>query len=131
MGDVADRIRFLPQMDQDDFMSLNAVADVLLDPIHFGGGKTSYEGLTVGVPIVTLPSAFLRGRITYALYKQMDVLDCVVANSEEYVDRAVQLGTDEDFRAGVRNKIAAARDVLFENTAGVRELEEFLRQAVK
>jgi predicted O-linked N-acetylglucosamine transferase (SPINDLY family) len=130
LADVLERVRFVPRQDLPGFLSLNAVADVMLDPVHFGGGNTSYEALALGVPIVTLPSAFLRGRITYALYRQMGVLDCVAASADEYVGLAVRLGTDPAYRAGVRAKILAASAVLYENAAGVRELEEFLLRAV-
>jgi protein O-GlcNAc transferase len=129
--DVAERIRFVPQQDHRRFLNLNAVVDVLLDPIHFGGGNTSYEGLALGVPIVTMPSSLLRGRITYMLFRQLGVLDCVVSSPEEYVERAVRLGTDVDYRVAIADKIKAANEVLFENAAGVRELEEFLLQARK
>src|SRR4029077_4382157 len=64
MPEVMDRILFIPPQSHADFMSLNSLADVLLDPVHIGGGNTSYEGLALGVPIVTMPSPFLRGRIT-------------------------------------------------------------------
>jgi protein O-GlcNAc transferase len=128
--DVVERIRFVPPQSREDFLSLSSVADVLLDPIHFGGGNTSYEGFTFGIPIVTLPSPFLRGRITLALYKQMGVLDCVVSNSAEYIKTAVKLGTDADYRAAIRSKILAANEVLYENLEGVRELEQFFQEAV-
>jgi predicted O-linked N-acetylglucosamine transferase (SPINDLY family) len=131
LPDVLDRVRWLPRQSATDFVSLNAVADVLLDPIHFGGGKTSYEGLAMGVPIVTLPSAFLRGRITYALYRQMGVLDCVARTADEYVALALRLGTDPGYRTAVATKIREASGLLFENPPGVRELEEFWQRAVK
>jgi predicted O-linked N-acetylglucosamine transferase (SPINDLY family) len=130
MPDVADRIVFVPQQDHAGFMNLTALADVLLDPIHFGGGNTSYEGLALGTPIVTLPSPFLRGRITLALYRQLGMLDCVVSNPAEYIELATKLGKDEDYRKTIRAKILDANDVLFENDAGVRELMQFLRDAV-
>ena len=104
--------------------------DVLLDPLHFGGGNTSYQALAFGVPIVTLPSHFLRGRITQALYRQMNVLDCVVSDKHEYVEKAVQLACDPAYRETVRRKIMAANHVLYENPAGVRALEDFLKGAV-
>jgi predicted O-linked N-acetylglucosamine transferase (SPINDLY family) len=105
--------------------------DVLLDPLHFGGGNTSYEALAVGAPIVTLPSAYLRGRITAALYRQMAMGDCVVGDAAEYVERAVRLGTEADYRAHVRAQILGANGVLFENGTGVRALERFLRSVVR
>ncbi|HYV39321.1 MAG TPA: hypothetical protein VE988_26770, partial [Gemmataceae bacterium] len=131
MPDCSNRILFLPPLDVPDFINLLAVCDVLLDPLHFGGGNSSYEGLAVGTPIVTLPSQFLRGRITLALYSQMQGLDCVADHAQDYVQKAVRLGTDADYRASIRQKLLAANEVLFENSAGIRELEHFLQRAVE
>jgi len=130
LRDVMDRIHFLPKLSRPDFLNLLAVADVLLDPLHFGGGNTSYEGLAFGIPIITLPSRFLRGRITFALYQQMQLLDCVAHGPQEYIELALRLGTDPSYREMVRDKIRCANDVLFENSEGIRELEQFFRQAV-
>jgi protein O-GlcNAc transferase len=130
LPDVVDRIHFLPKLTHDDFMSLNEIADVLLDPIHFGGGNTSYEGLALGTPIVTLPGPYLRSRITLALYSQMEIHDFVVDSPARYIELAVRLGTDADYRQSAREKILAAHDVLYENQAGIRELESFFEQAV-
>jgi predicted O-linked N-acetylglucosamine transferase (SPINDLY family) len=129
--DVVDRIQFLPKLSRPDFLNLMALADVLLDPLHFGGGNTSYEALAFGTPIVTLPSRFLRGRITFALYQQMNVLDCVAHSHEEYVDIALRLGKDPGYRQSLREKLLAASSILFENSQGITQLEEFLERAVK
>jgi uncharacterized protein (TIGR03032 family) len=126
MPGVVSRIRFLPSQPNADFLRLNAAADVLLDTIHFGGGNTSYEGLALGIPIVTLPGPYLRSRITHALYRKMDVMDCVVDSADSYVDLAVRLGTEPEFRASKSRKILDASGVLFEDPAEVRELERFL-----
>jgi predicted O-linked N-acetylglucosamine transferase (SPINDLY family) len=72
----------------------------------------------------------MRGRITYALYQQMNVLDTVVDSRQDYVDLALRLGNDPHYRKTVRQKILAANSVLFENADGIRELERFFRQAV-
>jgi protein O-GlcNAc transferase len=47
------------------------------------------------------------------------------------VGRAVRLGTDPLWRERVRARILAEHHKLYENLAGVRELEAFLSQAVK
>jgi predicted O-linked N-acetylglucosamine transferase (SPINDLY family) len=130
LADVLDRIQFLGWLKYDDFINLNAISDVLLDPMHFGGGRTSYEALSFGQPIVTLPSQFLRGRMTLAMYKKMQLLDCVAETPQRYVDIAVKLGTEPDYRAEIRSKISAANDVLYEDKEVVRELESFFEQAV-
>lgn len=131
MKDVAGRVHFLPAQPNADFLHLCAVADVLLDTIHFGGGNTSYEGLAVATPIVTLPGAYLRGRITQALYRKMGVMDCVVDSHEAYIDLAVRLGTEPQYRAAVSRKIEAAAGVLFEDPEEVREVERFLSWAAE
>lgn len=131
LPDVVDRIRFFPPQQRGDFLNLMAVSDVLLDTYPFSGGNTSYEGLALGVPIVTLAAPFMRGRITYALYKKMGMMDCVAATPAEYIERAVELGTDAERRRIVREKIAAASGVLFEDMEAVRELEAFFVKAVE
>jgi predicted O-linked N-acetylglucosamine transferase (SPINDLY family) len=130
MPDVLERVHFLPLHDHGDIVNILAQADVLLDPIYFGDGCTSYEGLSQGTPMVTMPGALMRSRITLGLYRQMEVMDCVANTPAEYVDLAVKLGTDQEYRTTIRGKIRAASEVLFENAAGVREFGEFLLQAV-
>src|SRR5262249_14112563 len=70
-SDVVGRIHFQRQMPRSDFLELLACSDVMLDPFPFGGGHSSYEALSLGLPVVTLPGEFLRGRLTYAMYRQM------------------------------------------------------------
>jgi predicted O-linked N-acetylglucosamine transferase (SPINDLY family) len=130
MGSLAERIRFIPYQSLPAFRQLLALADVMLDPLHFGGGDTSYEGFAVGTPIVTLPGGFLRSRITYAMYRAMGLEDCIAADPADYAARAVRLGTDRAWRRQVHDRILTASGVLYENKAAVRELEDFFQQAV-
>ena len=72
-----------------------AGATLMLDPFPFGGGVTSMEGFSLGIPIVTLGSSqFLRGRLTLAMYRDMDIWDCVAQNVSQYIDIAVAIGTN-------------------------------------
>ncbi len=125
-SDVADRLLFLPFQDRAGYLTLLATADVMLDPLHFGGGNTSYEAFAMGTPIVTLPTQFLRGRITLAQYSAMGMSDCVVSSPQEYVELAVRLGTDRDFRREISRKIDECSPVLYGNLTGVRQFEDFL-----
>lgn len=128
MPDVAARVRFVPKTPRDKFLALLAAADVMLDPIHFGGGNTSYEGLALGVPVVTWPSGFLRGRLTLAMYSQMGVAEFVADSAEDYVARAVRLGTDPGYRARWRRDLADAGGVLFDDAAAVRAVGDALEE---
>jgi predicted O-linked N-acetylglucosamine transferase (SPINDLY family) len=130
MPDVAGRVRWLPPLSREQFLGLLRTADVLLDPITFGGGNTSYEALAMGTPLVTLPGEQMRTRITSALYTKAGYTDLVASSADEYVELAVSLGLDGDCRAAAAQRIDAACDVLYADDREVRDLEDFLARAV-
>ena len=125
------RIQFLPQLTQFEFLHLQALADVLLDTFPFGGGNTSLEAFAFGTPVVTLSGSLMRGRITYACYRQMGIADCIAADPKEYVEVAVRLGTDPAWRQEIRQRILEQKHLLYDNELAVQELEQFLIQAVE
>ena len=130
LPDVLDRIKFLTPCVHDEFLQLLAAADVLLDPPHFSGGNSSLEALAVGTPIVAWPGDYAKSRLTYASYKRMGVMDCVVTDAKSYIQMAVRLGTDPDFRASVKRRIAESSDVLFDDSGTVRAMEAFFVEAI-
>jgi SAM-dependent methyltransferase len=85
----------------------------------------------MGVPIVTLPSPYMRGRVTAACYLKMGLADCIAGSPREYVDLAVRLATEPEFRKSVETRILAANHVLYEDRQSLSELEDFLQVAVE
>jgi len=128
--DVSNRIVFAPRTSQRDFIRFLKVADVLLDPFHFGGGNTSYEAFAAGLPIVTYAGEFMRGRVTMACYEQMGMSDLIVTSPKEYVDLAIRLASDLDWRSAMCTKIVQRAPILFEDEIAVSEFEDFLAAAV-
>jgi uncharacterized protein (TIGR03032 family) len=126
LPDADRRVRYVPSQPYDEFLALLGLADVVLDPIHFGGGNTSYETFAMGTPIVTWPGDYLRGRITLALYRKMGIEDLVVDSADSYVRQAVRLANDEPYRRETQQRIVNAAACLFEDPDEVRVLEDFL-----
>lgn len=125
--DVVDRIQFIPRIPEHTrFLRFLACADVMLDPIHFGGGNTTMEALSVGTPIVTLPGQYFKGRYTAACYAQMGVEGLVASNEEDYIAIATTIATDPAVRAAHHDAIFAAHDRLFEYLPAVEAFETFL-----
>ncbi|MCB0209144.1 MAG: tetratricopeptide repeat protein [Anaerolineae bacterium] len=129
--DVVEQIRWLSPLDLSRYLNLIAVSDVMLDTIHYSGGNTSHEALSIGIPIVTMPTKFLRGRLTLGRYKKMGLMDCVVATPGEYVDLAVKLAINPDFHSQIKTNILTHNQVLYEDTEAVQQLEVFFKQAIE
>ncbi len=129
---LLDSVLFLPPMSRKNFIALQGLIDVLLDPIHFGGGNTFYEAMIYGTPIVTWPGQFMRGRIVTGGYRQMSVEDAPIAlQLEDYAPLALALGRDSKRRRALREvSVEAAGRELFEDMKAVREFEVFLEAAV-
>jgi len=125
------RIVFLPRLSMEEFTGALAMADTLLDTFHFGGGNTTLEALALGAPVVTLPSGYLRGRISLACYRQMGLGDPVAASTEDYVDKAVRLAGDRDHRAELGRRIEHENHALFDDDGVVREMEDFFEKAYR
>ena len=126
LGSVADRVRFLPTLSHADFMNVMALSDVSLDTRPFGGGNTSWQAIAAGTPIVSWPGRFLRGRYTQALYRLAGVTDTIVDDADGYIEMAVRLGRDRDFRDEVSRRIEAAAPDLFSDMTHVRALRDVL-----
>lgn len=131
LGKHANRVRMLPPMDIERFLRMQADADVLLDPFHFGGCNSTCEALGLGAPIVTLPGKFLAGRFTRASYEELGLDTLVAADAAQYVELAVRLGTDRAFRAEAAAQILTRQTRLFERPDAGQALGRALEEIVR
>src|SRR5690606_9305344 len=108
MPDVVDRIRFVPSLNNEDYLALTALGDVVLDPPVFGGGNTTLEALAAGRAVVTLPSPYLRGRLTQSMLRHIGRTDTIVPSITEYSRRAVDLAQESTPFIGIAPDDAVA-----------------------
>ena len=127
--DLEPRIFVQGPLEQPAFIGLMQVCDVILDPPYYSGGHTSLEALACGTPIVTWPGRFMRARHTYGFYRLMDMMDCVAADFDAYVDLAVSLGRDATKRDALRRTILARNSALYEDDTIVDAVAAFLTSA--
>ena len=130
LPDVCHRVRFQKRLSPQFFQDFLQLPDVILDTPHFNGGYTSLLAFAHGSPIVTWPGEFMRGRLTYALYKQMGILDCVANDIESYINIALNLAQNKVCQKEIRTKIAERSHVLYKNIEPVRELERFFESCM-
>ncbi|WP_019503035.1 tetratricopeptide repeat protein [Pseudanabaena sp. PCC 6802] len=123
--DVARFCIMLPKQTGDDYLSVHLASDIFLDSIGWSGGNTSLEAIACGLPIVTLPGEFMRGRHTYAMLKILAMEDTIAQNESEYISIAVRLAQDPDWRRDVVERMRSRHGDLYEDTTCVRALEDF------
>lgn len=131
LGEAAMRVRFVGPLQQDDYLRLTAEATAVLDVPQWAGGRSSYECLAMGAPIVHLPGPFMRGRHTLAFYRAMEMDSCIAENEEAYVEIVTKLVRDKEFSAEIRADVAGKSPALFERESAVRALEQFFQDSIK
>jgi predicted O-linked N-acetylglucosamine transferase (SPINDLY family) len=120
----------LPRLDGSRFVAAIGQCDVVLDSIGWSGCNSTLESLAHDLPVVTTPGAFTRGRHSAAILHMMGVTDTIAPDIDGYVRLAIRLAREPDWRAGLRNRIAASKHKLWRDRAPVVALEHFLEQAV-
>ncbi len=73
----------------------------------------------------------MRGRHSYGILQMLDITETIAYTEADYIDIAVRLGLDPDWRAEIAQKMAANRYKLFDDLECVRGLEAFYRQVVR
>lgn len=127
--DVMARIWVLPEMPVPDFLGLLRVSDVVLDPLYYGGGTTSYQAMAYGVPIITLPTDRMVGRITAALYQKMGLTDTIAKDIPDYIEKALRYAMNPELRATLVEG-TRAQSILFEDRAIIAEFSAFMEDVV-
>lgn len=123
---VISRFTILPYQPFNKFMNLLMIADVMLDTNLFNGGSTSFQGISVGTPIITLPGKLMRQRCTKFLYDMMGIKDCIAQDKDDYVRLAIEIATHKERRASISAQILERNHCLFEQTAGPQGWADFI-----
>jgi protein O-GlcNAc transferase len=113
------------------FSALVRDADVFLDTIGWSGFNTTLEARAHGVPVVTLPGRFMRGRHSQGVLTAAGVTETIAASVDDYVALAARLGRDVAWRRRVSERMREGARCVFDDVAPVRGLEEFLVEAVE
>ena len=125
------RVKILPGVLHDDYKRINQLCDLMLDTLHWSGGNTSLDALAMGLPIVTLPGEFMRGRQTMAMLKILDVEELIAPSIDAYLAIAKKLATDKEYRHHITQRIFANRGLLFDDAEPPRALGRLLERLAR
>jgi protein O-GlcNAc transferase len=123
--DKAGRVKILPKVDHENYLRVNMLCDVMLDTLYWSGGNTSLDALSCGLPIVTLPGEFMRGRQSYGMLMAMGIPELAARDENDYVRIALLLGKNPVYRKEISARIQNGSGQVFEDEAPVRALENY------
>ncbi|MFO1199825.1 MAG: tetratricopeptide repeat protein [Burkholderiaceae bacterium] len=127
-GIGGDRVCWLPQCGHEDYLRINRVCDAMLDTLHWSGGNTSLDAIASGLPLVTLPGRFMRGRQSAGMLTLAGCPELIARDEAEYVAIVARLGGDRAWREGLRKRLAAGRSRIFDDPAPLAALADFLQR---
>ena len=136
LGVAPERLIFAPKKPNPDHLARYPLADLFLDTFPYGAHTTASDALWMGVPVLTLKGRGFAARVCASLVHAAGLPELVCSTPNEYVVRAIGLGTDRARLADLRRRLIAGRDTctLFDTPRLVRALEaryaEMLRSAV-
>jgi protein O-GlcNAc transferase len=127
---ASDYVIILPPLPPELYGALNRLADVYLDTIGWSGCNSVLEALACNLPVVTLPTGLMRGREAFAILTMMGITETIATTSDDYIDIAVRLGNDTEWRRGVSAKIAVKKHLVYRDRTCIRALEDFFEKTV-
>lgn len=120
------RVKLLPFISHDDYKRVNCLCDLMLDTLHWSGGNTSLDALAMGLPIVTLPGEFMRGRQTMGMLTLLGTAELIAHSEDHYLAIASRLASDRPYRDALSARIIQNAARLFDDPAPTQALAKVL-----
>ena len=147
--DLRGRLLYFTPLHHEEFLRVLSSAHVVLDPFPSGGGVLpTLQALSLGLPVLTLPSSRLGGRLTRAVY---DILDygkdqdhsydqgpshrLVASSPSEYASLALSIAHNTPLRVHHTTQILQRLHRLFDNRTlrrqAVQDWRQFLLSSIQ
>jgi predicted O-linked N-acetylglucosamine transferase (SPINDLY family) len=88
------RLHWHPLVGRARFLEILAVADLMLDTLHWSGGNTSLDALRAGLPIATTRSRFMRGRQSAAMLTALGMPSAIAPDASALAALAASMLRD-------------------------------------
>jgi protein O-GlcNAc transferase len=125
-GISADRLVFAGRMALPEHLARHRCADLFLDTLPYNAHTTASDALWAGLPVLTCRGETFAGRVAASLLHNLHLPELTTATLHDYVELAVELATDPEKSAAIRQKLADNRltTPLFDTRLFTRHLEQ-------
>jgi protein O-GlcNAc transferase len=119
------RLIFAPFAAPREHLTRLQLADAILDALVCNGHTTTSDALWAGVPVITCRGRHFASRVSESLLNAVELPELVGVDPDDMVGIATRIGTDADYRAALRHKVAVNRvsTPLFDTARFTRNFE--------
>lgn len=130
LGVSPGRLVFADKRANPDHLARYRLADLFLDTFPYGAHTTGSDSLWMGVPVLTLRGRSFASRVCASLVHAAGIPELICETPNDYVVRAIALGSDRSQLEPFRQRLVAGRDTcaLFDTPRLVRALEARYRE---
>ena len=121
-------VHWFAECSRENYLRINLGCDVMIDGLHWSGGNTSLDALHCGLPVVTCPGPFMRGRQSAAMLRALDCAELIAQSPEALAQIAVSVARDPNLRAGLVARIRKHLPSLTQSDAPLEALDRVLRE---
>ena len=104
---VLDSVIFLEKRKLIKHFILYKQIDIALDTFPYNGVTTSFEAISMGVPVLTMKGYNFNSRCGESINKNLGMKDLIAKDESEYIFKAKKLAEDQNELLKIRKKIFA------------------------
>ncbi len=127
----AEHCQILEKRPKKEYFNIQLVSDVFLDTFGWSAGLTALDAIACCLPIVSCPGEMMRNRQATGMLEMINVTETIPTNKQEYIDLAIKLGTNIEWRNRIKQKIKVNQNLIFNDITPVKSLEKFYQEAVQ
>lgn len=128
-GIAEERLMLFNKLRYDHFLQLHYYVDIALDTYPFNGFTTSFNGLWMGVPMLTLRGQRMASKTGGGMLTPLGLQEFIANSAEEYVEKACQWASRLPQLAEIRNDLRGRmqKSTLMDNVSFACDFENILR----
>ena len=126
LGVSPERLVFAEKIPRNKHISRLQVANLVLDTRLYNGGATSWDALSVGVPVITLRGQNVPSRASASMLTSLGLKELITYDLEAYEALALKLAIDQEELENIKNKIIknTKTSALFNAEQSVNSIEK-------
>jgi predicted O-linked N-acetylglucosamine transferase (SPINDLY family) len=127
---AAERLLFLPELSRTGYLETLGACDLMIDTLGWSGGNSALDALRMGLPIVTTPGEFMRGRQCATMLRLLGIEGAEATSSATLAELALQRIGDDGFRQEFQSRVARGLQELVNDPACDRALMTHIENAI-